>query len=118
MSIIVTTLEELGEDGVPTPLLDAILENLLKQNEKPASYHLAQQVLQQCTVRRWPARPPLVAQRRNAECLESVSSAGRPAAAAASLHRGLPAHRQRGERRVRDPRGVADPPQGAHRDNA
>ena len=62
MSIIVTTLEELGEDGVPTPLLDAILENLLKQNEKPASYHLAQQVLQQCTVRRWPARPPLVAQ--------------------------------------------------------
>ena len=45
MSIIVTTLEELGEDGVPTPLLDAILENLLKQNEKPASYHLAQQVL-------------------------------------------------------------------------
>ena len=50
MSIIVTTLEELAEDGIPTPLLDAILENLLPQRraEKPASYQLARQVLERC----------------------------------------------------------------------
>ena len=46
MSIVVTTLEELAEDGIPTPLLDAILENLLpaRRAEKPASYQLARQV--------------------------------------------------------------------------
>ena len=62
MSIIVTTLEELAEDGIPTPLLDAILENLLpaRRSEKPASYHLARQVLERCAVCRTPrnAAPP------------------------------------------------------------
>ena len=43
-------LQELAEDGIPTPLLDAILENLLpaRRAEKPASYQLARQVLERC----------------------------------------------------------------------
>ena len=66
MSIVVTTLEELAEDGIPTPLLDAILENLLpaRRAEKPASYQLARQVAPRPTR---PSRPTLSCGRCSSE---------------------------------------------------